>query len=124
MRLITGDPGIVASAVRAAWAVVDAATGEAVASAARANLALLLSTFGRHELAAWTWRRVELPANAGIGRGTVQYYLGRDLERLGAEREAIEALRAAATSACTAFDDEGPLIAPAARDWLVDLGIK
>jgi hypothetical protein len=124
LRLIAGRPGIVASAVRAAWAVVDAATGEEVAPAARANLALLLSTFGRHELAVQSWRRVELPDNAGIGRGTVQYYLGRDLERSGAEREAIEALRVAAGSDCTAFDDEGPRIAPAARDRLVDLGVK
>jgi len=104
--------------------VVDAATDEEVAPAARANLALLLSTFGRHELAVQSWRRVELPDNAGIGRGTVQYYLGRDLERSGAEREAIEALRVAAGSDCTAFDDEGPRIAPAARDRLVDLGVK
>ena len=124
VRLVAGQPGIVASAVRAAWAVVDAATDEEAAPAARANLALLLSTFGRHEPAARTWRSVELPDNDGIGRGTVQYYLGRDLERLGAEREAIAALRAAAASNCTAFDDEGPQIAPAARDRLVDLGIK
>jgi hypothetical protein len=116
-------PTPVAAMVRAAWAVVDAAGDGAQVQAATANLALLLSTYGRHELAARTWRRVALAERTGIGRGTVQYYLGRELEWLGAEEDAIRTLRAAAASRATAFDDEGPRIAPASRDRLADLGV-
>jgi hypothetical protein len=108
--------------VRAAWAVVDAAGDGEEVPAATANLALLLSTYGRHELAARIWRRVTLADRTGIGSGTVQYYLGRELERLGAEEDAMRAHRAAAASGATAFDDEGPRIAPASRDRLADLG--
>ena len=56
--------------------------------------------------------------------GTVQYYLGRELQQIGLEADAIRAHRAAAASEATAFDDEGPSIAPAARDRLADLGTR
>ena len=87
-----------------------------------ANLALLLSAYGHPRLAVDAWRRVRWPARAGVGEGTRQYYLGRELERLGQEREAIAAHRAAAASQATAFNDEGPKVGPAAADRLADLG--
>jgi hypothetical protein len=124
LRLVVETATVADAMVRAAWAVVDAAGGSAQAPAATANLAMLLAAHGRHDAAAQAWRRVELPERAGIGRGTVQYYLGRALEQLGAEQDAIRAHRAAAASEATAFDDEGPRIAPAARDRLADLGAR
>jgi hypothetical protein len=93
-----------------------------MADAGRANLALLYAENGLHGAAARAWRRVTWEERQGIGRGTAQYYLGRALERLGQEQEAVEAYRAAARSAGTAFNDEGPPVAPAARDRLADLG--
>jgi len=110
--------------VRAAWTRIDAACDPSQAAAAQANLALLLSTYDRPEQAVQVWKRVNLADRAGIGAGTVLYYLGRDLQKLGAERDAIVALEAAAATAATAFDDEGPQVAPAARDRLADLGVK
>jgi hypothetical protein len=115
--------GFERDAVRAAWAVVDAIADPEAGPAALANLALLFGLYEHHEIAAETWRRVRFGERAGIGEGTKQYYLGRELERLGREEEAIVALRAAAAGAATAFDDDGPLVAPAARDRLADLGV-
>ena len=109
--------------IRAAWAVVDASCDPERAAAATANLALLLSTFQQRQRAVQAWRRADLPERPGIARGTAQYYLGRELQRLGREREAIRALRAAAESDATAFDDGGPRVAPAARDRMADLGV-
>ena len=117
-----GQPG--AAMFRAAWAVVDAAAAAEAAPSATANLGLLLSAFGQHEAAVRTWRRVRLPERAGIGRGTIMYYLGRDLTQLGDERQAIDALRRAVGSGATVLDDEGPRVAPAARDRLADLGVR
>jgi hypothetical protein len=91
---------------------------------ASANLALLLSDHGRHELAVETWRRVDWKQRAGVGQGTVDYYVGRELELLGREAESIEALRSAASTDSTAVDDGGPRVAPAARDRLADLGVR
>jgi hypothetical protein len=112
-----------ASMERTAWAVVDSICDRDRASAALANLALLFAEFGHHDLAAETWQRVRWGERRGIGEGTTQYYLGRELERLGREREAVQAYHRAAASASTAFDDEGPRIAPAALDRLADLGV-
>ena len=124
LRLVAGSGDDADAVVRAAWARVDAACDAERASAATANLALLLSSYGRHEAAVRAWRRVELADRAGVGRGTVQYYLGRELQQIGLEADAIRAHRAAAASEATAFDDEGPSIAPAARDRLADLGTR
>jgi hypothetical protein len=109
--------------VRAAWAVVDGAAQPAEASSAMANLGLLLAEFGQPDLAAEVWRRVDWGGRDGIGEGTKQYYLGRLLERSGRESEAAAAYRRAAESRATAFSDDGPPIALAARDRLVDLGV-
>jgi tetratricopeptide (TPR) repeat protein len=124
LRLVAGSGDDADALVRAAWARVDAACDVEHASVATANLALLLSRHGRHEEAVRAWRRVELAERAGIGRGTVQYYLGRELQQIGLESEAIRAHRAAAAGKATAFDDEGPAVAPAARDCLADLGTR
>jgi hypothetical protein len=109
------------AAVRAAWAVVDGLCDVERAPAALSNLALLYSGAGRHDRAIETWRRVRWPAREGIGDGTTRYYLGRELQLTGQAAAAAEALRVAAASQATAFDDEGPAIAPAARDRLLDL---
>ena len=109
--------------VRAGWAVVDSICDVERAPIALANLAMLLSAGERHGAAAETWARVSLSERAGIGAGTVRYYLGKELQELGRMAEAREAHRAAAASPATAFDDEGPGIAPAARDRLADLGV-
>ena len=107
---------------RAAWAMVDAGSGGEAAAGALSNLALLYGAYGRHELAAASWRRVRWPERRGVGQGTVQYYLGVELERLGRERDAARAYRNAASTEATAFHDAGPPIAPAAMDRLADLG--
>lgn len=111
------------AALRAAWAAADAVGDPERSDVALANLALLYSAFGLHEQAAASWKRVRFPERAGIGQGTAQYYLGRELEWLGREAEAAEAYRAAARSPATAHADEGPGISLAARDHLADLGI-
>ena len=88
-----------------------------------ANLGLLLAEFGQSDLAAEVWRRVDWGGRDGVGEGTKQYYLGRLLERSGRDSEAAAAYRRAADSSATAFTDDGPPIALAARDRLVDLGV-
>lgn len=120
-RLHSGFDTDAEALTAAAWAVTDAACGDD--AAALANLALLFARFGNDDLAARTWKRVRWAARDGIGAGTVQYYLGVALERLGREQEAVQAYRDAAGSAATAFDDEGPAVGPAARDRLADLGV-
>jgi len=109
--------------VRAAWAVVDSTVATNGDPAALANLALMLGEFDHPDLAAETWRRVRWEDRRGIGAGTASYYLGRALERMGREEEAARAYRAAAESSATTFDDDGPAVAPAARDRLTGLGV-
>jgi len=119
------DPGSASEApVRAAWALAEALGEGEWAETARANLAMLYSEYDLHDAAARNWRMVGWDERAGIGRGTAQYYLGRELEHLGQEAEAIQAYLAAARSSATAVNDYGPRIAPAARDRLADLGVS
>lgn len=108
---------------RAGWALVDSLGSGIEASAALCNLALLFGAFDQTDLAVETWRRVRWGTRDGVGDGTVQYHLGRELERSGKEEPAVAAYRRAAASEARAFDDEGPPIAPAARDRLADLGV-
>lgn len=122
-RLLHGSADLAQAALRAAWAAADAAGEPSQAACPLANLALLFSAFGQSDLAVETWRKVNWGERAGVGGGTTLYYLGRELEVLGREGEAVEAYRAAAASEATAFDDEGPPVAPAARDRLFDLGV-
>lgn len=117
----SGAPG--AAAVRAAWASVDAAASPPAAQAALANLALALESAGRYEAAAETWRRVRFGERAGVGEGTVAYYLARALEAARDEKKARELFERAARSRSTAFADWGPEIAPAAADHARDLGL-
>ena len=112
------------AAVLAAWARVDETAYPDRAPAARANLALLVAESGNPALAVEHWRRVRWGDREGIGDGTRQYYLARDLLAAGQDSEAIEAFRRAIGSTATAFDDEGPAVAPAARDHLADLGVS
>ena len=51
-----------------------------------------------------------------------QFTKVRELQALGRDREAIEALRRASASSSSAGSDAGPPVAPAARDRLTDLG--
>jgi hypothetical protein len=115
----------VAAAWVAAWAAADGAAGAAdVRPTALANLALLLAGAGRDATAAEVWRRVRWSDRPGIGPGTAAYYRGCSLQALGREEEAAKAFTAAARSSGTAFTDQGPAVAPAASDHLVDLGLS
>lgn len=123
-RLEVEPPPPVDAMIRAAWAAVDgAAQPPGQAAPALANLALLLAAFDRGERAIETWQLVHWEGRRGIGDGTMKYRMAVELARKGREREAIAALREAAASDSTDFDDEGPAIAPAARDRLADLGV-
>jgi hypothetical protein len=109
--------------LRAAWAEQMAAADPGRSAAPLANLALMMSESGRHQLAAETWRRVRWAGRQGVGDGTTAYYLGRVLMQLGRETAAIEKFRAAVGSEATAFDDYGPPLSEAAADHLADLGV-
>ena len=109
--------------LRAAWAVVRGLAGGEAGAFATSSLALSLAAHGQSERAAELLAGIELGDRPGFGAGTIQYYLGCALQALGRGSEAGAALRAAAASSATAFDDEGPSIAPAARDRLFDLGV-
>ena len=123
--VLHGEAGsVLEAAVRAAWAVLDSSVDPEGGAAARANLAVLFGQYGDTRLAVETWRGVRWPARAGVGEGTARYWLGVELLTLGREAEAIEAFRAAAASEATAFTDDGPPVAPAARDRLADLGVR
>lgn len=116
--LANAESDELANALRAAWAVVDSVTGGERASIARANLALLLAGRGKHGLAAERWNESALEERAGIGQGSAAYYLGCAMEAAGRKSAAIDAFRQAADSESTAFNDEGPAVAAAARDRL------
>ena len=115
------EPG--GAAIRAAWAHQHAFAFPTDAAAALANLARLLEDSGREQRALATWRRVRWPDREGIGPGTVAYQIGRLSLAEGREDEAATAFREAASSRATARYDDGPAIAPAARDYLADLGV-
>jgi hypothetical protein len=110
-------------ALLAAWASVDAVASADRAPAALANLALMAADSNDAALAAETWRRVRWDERPGIGRATAAFYLAQALLTLGHESEAIEQLRRAARSGATTSTDEGPALAPAAMDYLADLGV-
>lgn len=121
--LIDGHDSEQQAMIAAAWAVVDSVCDPAGAASPLANLALLFSEFGHHDLSVETWRRIRWGARPGIGEGTSQYYLGRELERLGQEQDAVKAYTSAASGTATAHHDFGPRVAPAAADRLADLGV-
>ncbi len=117
LRVEAPDP--VDAVLRAAWAAVHAASlPPEQAGSAFANLALLQLAHGRAAAAIDTWSKLRWPDGGGIASGTASYHLAVALQRAGRTEEAVAALRAAARSAATAFDDEGPPVAPAARDRL------
>ncbi|MGE0456219.1 MAG: PEGA domain-containing protein [Vicinamibacteria bacterium] len=91
--------------------------GSEPAAYARLNLGICALHFGdfaaahEHFLKA----RAELPARPGVSRGTAVYYLGLALERLGLQREAAEAYKAASGFVdATLFNNDGPALAPLA----------
>ncbi|MBZ5638912.1 MAG: PEGA domain-containing protein [Acidobacteriia bacterium] len=110
-------------AVVAAWAAADGAVAGGAAPSALANLALLLSGAGRHDLAADVLRRIPWGERKGVGAGTGAYLLGRELEFQGLEADARTAFLRARASLSTAPDDDGLEVAPAAADHLADLGV-
>lgn len=110
--------------VMAAWARVDAAAYPDRSGSAQANLALVLAEAGNFEAAVETWKRVRWGNRPGVGEGTRAYYLGISLDGLGREDEAVRAFRQASGSGATIISDDGPEVAPAARDHLADLGVS
>jgi membrane-associated protease RseP (regulator of RpoE activity) len=117
--MLTPTPDPVAASVRAAWAAVDAVSLPPLeARAALANLALLLTAHERYAASIEAWSKLRFADDRGVGSGTAAYHLAIALERAGRRDEALAALRSAADSRSCAFDDEGPPVAPAARDRL------
>jgi len=109
---------------RAAWAFVDGAGRDENGMSALSNLAVMLEHYEQREQALATWSRVRWEeGRTGIGKGTALYYIGRVHAALGHDEQAATALRGAADSDATFRDDDGPPVAPAARDHLADLGI-
>jgi hypothetical protein len=106
-------------ALRAAWASVAAAAGGSDATAALANLALLLERAGRESAARDVWRRVRGAGDSGL-TARAAYALGAGLEGSGKRDEAIAAFTEAKSEAASNAD---PALAAAAVDRLADLGV-
>lgn len=98
------------------------AKGEA-AHLLRFQLALALMHYRKFERAVELLREVRLQAGTGVGQGTVEYYTGLCLLRLGAAYypEAIQAFsQALKHPGATLFGPEGPLVAPLAKQAIED----
>jgi tetratricopeptide (TPR) repeat protein len=96
---------------------VEGYPGTEAAAYAALNLALCAMHFsdyaGAHEYLQKA--RAELPARAGLSRGTAAYYMGLALEKLGYRPQAAEAYRVAAEAKdATLIDNDGPAVAPIA----------
>ncbi|HET9300204.1 MAG TPA: PDZ domain-containing protein [Candidatus Polarisedimenticolaceae bacterium] len=102
------------AALRLAWAAAEAAARPDDVAAA-ADLVLALAAAGRTQAAAEAWRSRTWPARSGISKETVEYFLGRALQRAGDAASAGKVLAEAAASRATAESDDGPAIAPAAK---------
>jgi hypothetical protein len=92
---------------------VEGYPGTEAAALARLNLALCAMHF-RDYVAAHDHllkARDELPQRAGLSQGTALYYLGLSLERLNYMNDARAAYRAAAATAATVIDNDGPSVA-------------
>ncbi len=114
------DP--LADIVLAAWARMDAAVrSEPLSSDAWATLGVILSRHGRSADAESAWREVRWGDRTGLGDGTAAFYRGIELLRQGRLRESAELMRAAAASSATSSSDDGPEVAPAARDCLREI---
>jgi membrane-associated protease RseP (regulator of RpoE activity) len=102
-------------ALRLAWAAAEAAARPDDVAAA-ADLVLALAAAGRTQAAVEAWRSRTWPARAGISKETVDYFLGRALQRAGDAASASKVLAAAAAGKrATAESDDGPPVAPAAK---------
>ena len=109
--------------IHAAWSAAVGAAGGVDAPAAWTDLGTILESEGRLAGALDALRRAVWPERSGLGPGTVQYLTGRVLAAMGRDDEARDAFRKAAEGRGRMFDDDGPDVAPAARDHLADLGI-
>jgi len=98
------------------------ARGEAAAML-RFQQALALLHFRKHERAVELLRDIRSLRSAGVGQGTIEYYMGLCLVRLGSaySAEAIQAFsQALKYPAATLFGPEGPLLAPLAKQAIED----
>lgn len=99
------------------------ATGEEL-GLLRLNQALVLMHYRQFDRALETLREAKLSATAGVGAGTLDYYTGYCLQRLGGTytAEAIVAFQQALKQPqATLFGPEGPLVAPLAKQALEEL---
>lgn len=101
---------------------LQGAKGEA-AGFLRFQQALALFHFRKFERAAELLREIRNTSTTGVGQGTIEYYTGLCLLRLGAAYtpEAIQAFtQALRYPAATLFGPDGPLVAPLARQAIED----
>lgn len=105
--------------VRAAWALVNAASGGPGAVQALANLAILLEGSGREATALEAWRRARAIGGGALA-ARAAYALGAGLQADGKRVEAIEAFGQARSEGLLGGD---PALAAAAIDRLADLGV-
>lgn len=101
---------------------LQGAKGEA-AGLLRFQQALALFHFRKYERAAELLREIRNTSATGVGQGTVEYYTGLCLLRLGTAYipEAIQAFtQALRYPAATLFGPDGPLVAPLARQAIDD----
>lgn len=90
----------------------------------RLNQALAFMHFRRHDRALEILRDTRILATRGVSQGTLDYYTGLCLQRLGQAYvpEAIQAFsQALKYPNATLFGPEGPLVAPLARQAMDDL---
>lgn len=94
------------------------------------NHAAILLRSGDLEAAVRELRRIETPSTQGLGRATVDYWIGLALLRLSVQQASyIEPAKAAFQKAAEVpdgrlFHDVGPLVAPRAKARLARLGVK
>jgi hypothetical protein len=123
LEIPTGDPGLSYALLLAELRLkLLGAKGEA-ASVLRFQQALALMHFRKFERAVELLRDARGISTPGIGQGTLDFYTGICLLRLGNAYapEAIQAFaQAAQNDASRLFGPEGPLVAPLARQAIED----
>lgn len=99
------------------------ATGEEL-GLLRLNQALVFLHYRQYERALEMLRDAKLTASAGVGAGTLDYYTGLCLQRLGGSytTEALQAYQQALKQPqATLFGPDGPLVAPLAKQAIEEL---
>lgn len=118
-QVLAGEEGLLSAAVFADLALLEARVAPEDRWLVRLNRAKALLDAGEWVDAARELRAIKAPADApGVGRGTVDYWLGVALN--GAGSSYTESARAAFNRAASApdarlFHDDGPWVAPRAR---------